>query len=219
MPYVTGWARVRVWVPSGYDWAGRPVDPEYGVEGPVDPGFGVDEGAGIGGGPVIPGRPGQGLPWPGLPGRPGQGLPWPGRPADPGWGIEEGAPGQLPVFPGWGRPGQPLPRPPRPGPFPIVDPDQIGDIAGPPAPLPDRNMPGGWATVSAHPEPYAFPAWIVDPRGGPEVDEDYVPRPPKHGLPGSWVTVLTDLGIAWAWIPDAPPSEETEPETPEREPR
>jgi hypothetical protein len=97
---------------------GRPVDPGYGVEEgagpdqgmPVDPDYGVDEGAGVGGGPIDPEYPDQALP--GFPGRPGHGLPWPGRPVDPGfgWGDRErpdrpDRPGHLPAWPI--RPGRP----------------------------------------------------------------------------------------------------------------
>jgi hypothetical protein len=71
---------------------------------PVDPGYGVDEGA----------HPGQGLPGsPGRPPRPDQGLPRPpwegsGRPVDPGYGWGGGEhPGHLPARPGGGRPVDP----------------------------------------------------------------------------------------------------------------
>jgi hypothetical protein len=71
---------------------------------PVDPGYGVDEGA----------HPGQGLPGQGRPpGRPDQGLPRPpweggGRPVDPGYGWGGGEhPGHLPARPGGGRPVDP----------------------------------------------------------------------------------------------------------------
>jgi hypothetical protein len=57
----------------------------------------------IGGGPIIPpGRPLPPRPPEGggeYPGRPGQGLPWPGRPVDPGWGVDEGIPGYPPREP------------------------------------------------------------------------------------------------------------------------
>jgi len=72
---------------------GGPVDPDYGIDEGVDPGWGY------------PGRPPHvGNRPPGsYPGRPDQGLPHPGRPVDPGWG--------------WGgseHPGHGLPRPPMP---------------------------------------------------------------------------------------------------------
>ena len=70
-------------------------------ERPVDPGWGLDEGARPGQG--LPGRPeypSQRPPWQMPPGRPDQGLPYPGRPVDPGWGVGEAGPDQgLPVYP------------------------------------------------------------------------------------------------------------------------
>jgi hypothetical protein len=78
---------------------------------PIDPGYGIDEGAhpdhGLPGGGL---HPDQGLPGrPGRPPRPGQGLPPGGRPIDPGFGWGGGErPGHLPshggrpVDPGYG---------------------------------------------------------------------------------------------------------------------
>jgi hypothetical protein len=94
-----------VWLqPVHFDHAGRPVDPDYGI----------DEGAEIGGG--LPGRPERPGHLPGRPGRPvdpgwgwgggehpgnrppGSWGGWGGR--DPGYGVDEGAEsGQLPVYP------------------------------------------------------------------------------------------------------------------------
>jgi hypothetical protein len=73
------------------------------VDRPTDPGYGVDEGVGIGQLPSRPSRPGRpvdpGFGWGGGE-RPGHGLPrpphtWPrppsgGLPVDPDWGVEEG---------------------------------------------------------------------------------------------------------------------------------
>ena len=193
MGYVTGWARVRVWVP--------PFVPDQGLP-PGSPGY-PDQGL-----PGAPEYPDQGLPgWGGFPGRPGQGLPRPPRPVDPGWGVDEGAePGQ--GLPGWGgfpeRPGQGLPRPGRA--YPIVP--EGGDLGGH-GDLPDLNMPGFWHGVRASRGGPVFPAWIVDP-DRPEVEDDYEPRYPEHGNPGSWVTVLVGDELAWAWCP-SPPAEEGEP--------
>lgn len=186
MPYVTGYAKVRVWVP------GPPGLPDF----PVDPGWGVDEGGEpaqpLPPRPGLPERPGQGLPWPGYPGRPGQGLPWPGRPADPGWGIEEFPPGigGGPVIPGY--PGQPLPRPPRPV-YPVVDDPE--DLGGHPA-VPDLNMTHRIVITDGTDQ---FTGYVLDPEP-PQVEDDYEPRPPTRGLPGTWVAVLYGSALAWAWV-------------------
>jgi hypothetical protein len=100
MSFVTGYTRVRVWVPDA------PGAPDQGLPG-------------------YPDYPDQGLP--GFPEYPGQPLPrppWTPRPPD-NWLPEGGAPGQgLPGFPEY--PGQPLPRPPRPV-YPVVpDPEDLG---------------------------------------------------------------------------------------------
>jgi hypothetical protein len=175
MPYVTGYAKVRVWVP-----------PQVGGGGPPD--WGIDEGfpPGVG----IPGFPDQGLP--GEPEYPGQGLP-PGSP---------------------GRPGQGLPRPPR-GAYPILpDPE---DMAGHP-PLPDLNAPGRWVQVTPGKSLHRYPAWVVygEP---PEVDEDYAPRHPHNGRPGTWVVIYYGAELCWAWVPSVEgepgqglPDEEEHPE-------
>lgn len=205
MPYVEGYAKVKVWVPGPFDRP-EPGEPDQGLPGEPDyPSQGLP--------PSYPGRPGHGLPWPGFPGRPGQGLPRPpwGE-TDPGWGVEEGAPGQgLPGWPGFPEyPGQPLPRPPR-GPYPIVP---VGEDIGGHPPLPDLNMPGVWGRVHPPKAVLSFPAFIVygEP---PEVDEDYQPRHPKQGVPGDWATVLYGDGICWAWVPDVT-TEGEQPEPPLR---
>jgi hypothetical protein len=176
MPYVTGYAKIRVWVP-----------PQFGGGGPPD--WGIDEGEPPGVG--IPGFPDQGLP--GWPEFPDQGLP-PGYP---------------------GRPGQGLPRPPR-GAYPILpDPE---DMPGHP-PLPDLDMPGRWVQVSPGKSAHRFPAWVVygEP---PEVDEDYSPRHPVNGQPGTWVVILFADTLCWAWVPsvEGEPGEPDEPDGPEVDP-
>lgn len=181
MPYVTGYQKVRIFVP------GRPDFPE----GPVDPGWGVDEG----------GYPDQGLPGGGgRPERPGQGLPRPPRPVDPGWGVDEGA------EVGWPLP--PLePRPPRPV-YPIVEDHELGGHPD----LPDLNMTRR-ITVTDGLDTYTAYALEHEP---PQVEEDYEPRYPTKGLPGTWVAVLYGSALTWAWVrtPGAP-----EPEEPERAPK
>jgi hypothetical protein len=181
MPFVTGYARVRVWVPPSIGHPGQPLPPEIGW--PLPPGEG-----GGGEGPWEPGYPE--FPW----------VPGEGRP-----GLPE-------------RPGHPLPRPPRS--YPVV-PDG-GDMPDHPE-LPDLNDGGHWGQVY-DPRPkagggQAFPAYITHPEP-PQVEEDYEPKHPKSGRPGSWVTVVYRDGLTWAWCP-SPPSEEgpTDPEFPEREPK
>lgn len=117
--------RQLVWItPVHFDRHGRPVDPDYGLE----EGAGPDQG--------LPGGeyPDQGLPgggWGGRPPRPDQGLPGrPGRPVDPGWGVGGRPP----------RPGQGLPRPPifHPG-HPDHGLPSEGEIPG----IPDQELPPG----------------------------------------------------------------------------
>lgn len=119
MAFVAGYLR-RIRRP------GRPGRPDIGLpdpEHPVDPDYGIDEGLhpdvdppeegdGIWGGPILPGRPDLPKPpmpppgiWPPL--RPED--PW--RPVDPGWGVRPG----LPQPPAGGIGGTPPPRP-QPGP-------------------------------------------------------------------------------------------------------
>jgi hypothetical protein len=166
MPRVKGWLRVI----RRRDRWGRPVDP----------GYGVDEGAGIDGelpeepeideggeidnslpGNKPPGHPGHLPAWPGFPPRPGQGLPvWPGRPVDPGFGVDEG------TAPGQGLPGRPV----RPGHLPAwpVRPERP-DLGLPPAPgneLPPVDPPPGtiWPPLppgSVKPGKVLLLAWIT----------------------------------------------------------
>lgn len=147
---------------------------------------------GIGGGPIEP-PPGIGG-GPVLPEYPGQGLPeWPGLP---------------------GRPGHPLPRPPRPV-YPVVDdPDDLG---GHPA-VPDLNMTHR-AQITDGTD--TFTAYILDPEP-PQVEDDYEPRLPSRGLPGTWVAVLYGSALAWAWVrtPGAPGApDQGLPDEPERAPK
>ena len=213
MPYQTGWQRVRIW-----------VAPRPGPGGPPD--WGLPEGGAPGQG--LPEYPDQGLPRPpwtrpgrppdwGLPegDQPGQGLPpgwgggWrPGQPPD--WGIEEGAPGQgLPG--GWPeRPGHGLPWPGRPV-YPVVDdPDDLG---GHPE-IPDLNMTHR-ILITDGSDQFTGYVLMFEP---PQVEDDYEPRHPSRGLPGTWVTVLYGAHLAWAWVrtPGSPPEP---PEHPEREPK
>jgi hypothetical protein len=153
----------------------------------------------IGGGPIFPEGGGGEGPWePGLPEHP--------------WVPGEGFPG----FPE--RPGHPLPRPPRN--YPIV-PDG-GDMPDHPH-LPDLNDGGHWGKVF-DPRPksgggQSFPAYITHPEP-PQVEEDYDPKHPKSGLPGSWVAVVYRDGLTWAWCPSPPETPEPgEPDFPEREPK
>jgi hypothetical protein len=173
--------RQLVWItPVHFDHQGRPVDPDYGV----------DEGAEIGGGPA-PGRPGWG-------GRPDQGLPGgrPGRPVDPGYDRPGG---------GWGgeRPDQGLPgggRPPRPRP-PIYHPGHPdhglppeGEIPG----IPDQELPPGvpvtpgqLPTLPSVPAPLQGKLVVAvhKPNSPPTewtvTSFDVPPVGPDQGLPGS----------------------------------
>jgi hypothetical protein len=122
----------------------------------------------IGGGPVIPGRPGgpvdPGWGW-GGPGHPsGQPVP-PGGPVDPGYGR----PGWGPVDPGfgWGGGEHPGNRPPYGGGHPSQ-----GPIYG-----------GG--------HPSGGP--IVPPQGGTEVPEDeYQPTPPPESITSQYIVSVWD---------------------------
>jgi len=126
MPRVRGFLRILK-----RDRWGRPDQGLPGGVDPVDPDFGIDEGAGPDQGfnpdypdqGFPPGHPGHlpGHPGHSLPERPGHGLPvWPGRPVDPGFGVDEDdvRPGHLPIWPVIPErpdtglppvPGQPLP--------------------------------------------------------------------------------------------------------------
>jgi hypothetical protein len=179
MPFVSGFLRLRR--RGGHPDQGLPPIDEL-----VDPGYGVDEGAEVGGGlpdhelptpppgiwpPLTPSHPIQPAP-PGTP----PGAMWP--PVDPGYGVGAGRPprpGQgLPRPPGGGgAPDQGLPRPPGGG----GAPDQ-----GLPAPgAPDQGLPG---------------------RPG-------LPVGPDQGLPSKTYWVIAGIpGVGWRYIavdPSLPP--------------
>jgi hypothetical protein len=59
-----------------------------------------------------------------------------------------------------------------------------------------------------------WPAWIVDPREPPQVEEGYEPKYPTKGTPGTWVVTIYFDMYANAWVPDP-----ELPEHPEREPK
>ena len=139
---------------------------------------------------AIPDYPSQG------PGFPGQGLP--GFPDYPGQGLP-GAPEY---------PGQGLPRPPRPV-YPIVEDHELGVHAD----LPDLNMTRRILITDVQDQ---YTAYALEPYP-PEVEDDYEPRFPTKGLPGTWVVVLYLDSLVWAWVrtPGAPVEPEG-PDEPER---
>jgi hypothetical protein len=220
----------RIYLP---EVAGGPIVPP-GVGGtPEHPWVPPD--VGIGGGPIIPeypGRPGHPWvpPWWGAwqpqPGHPLPRPPLPGYPVDPGWGIPEG-PGigggpiipppevgggpiipERPSYPG--RPGQGLPG--RWQVWPAVTPPE--EIGGHPD-LPDLNY-GQWERVAVAkqaPYPAFVPTYIpnVGRMATTEDGEEYEPRYPKRGTPGTWVVIVYWGDLAWAWVPDF-----EVPEAPER---
>ena len=151
MPFVQGYLRVR--------GGGHPDNELPGIEGPVDPGYGIDEG----------GYPDQGLPGSGgRPIDPGFGVPLP--PIDPGYGLPGG---------GGGRPSHPIARPPRPT-YP-VDPDyglptRPGIWPTPPKP-PGPVDPGYGIEAPVHP---SHPIYPVRPPGHPSTGPV---RPPAGGRP------------------------------------
>ena len=183
------------------DRQGRPVDPDWGVDEGAHPdhdlpGLGEhpDHGLPPGWG-GFPGHPDQGLPGrpphvgnrppgQGRPPRPGQGLPRPGRPTDPGYGVDEGgSAGQLPVWPI--GPDQGLP--PVPGqPLPPVDPPP-GTI-WPPLP-PGTEIPAGKALLLAAIKGvgYRYIVVQIEPphpdQGLPDEGGGEAPPAPDQGLP------------------------------------
>ena len=171
MPYVTGYAKVQVWVP-----AGAPGAPDQGLP------------------PESPGYPDQGLPpgWPGRPERPATRYPARPGPSTPDWGVDEGG------YPDQGLPPA-EPRPPRPV-YPIIEDHELG--GHPEAEALDLNMTRR-ITVTDGADQFTAYALEAEP---PQVEDDYVPRHPTRGLPGTWVAVLYGAALTWAWVrtPGAP---------------
>jgi hypothetical protein len=173
MPFVSGFLRVRR---GGHPDQGLP-----GVEGPVDPGYGIEEGHPDQGLPGLPPYPDQGLPtppagvWPPLtPSHPIQPAPpgtppgtiWPPVwPVDPGYGVGSERPDQgLPPAPG--APDQGLPQPGRP-----VHPDQ--GLPRPQVYYIVAGIPGvGWRYVAV--DPTLRPSHPIAPGA---------PARPDQGLP------------------------------------
>jgi hypothetical protein len=170
MPFVSGFLRIRR---GGHPDQGLP-----GVEGPVDPGYGVDEG-----------------------GHPDQGLPGGEGPVDPGYGIPlpPVTPGH-PLPPTGERPSHPIARPPRPT-YP-VDPDY--GLPTPPTvwPHPPRPVdPNYGIDVPVSPE---HP--IYRPGGGGGTAEQlpvlppgavYPPLPP--GVTGKLTVFCWIVGVGYRW--------------------
>jgi hypothetical protein len=184
MPFVSGFLSI-------IDRSGRPIDPEYGVEGPETQPPGIWP---------SPGHPGHLPSWRPGGGRPDQSLPrpprpphvWPrppsgGLPVDPDWGVDEGAHPDhgLPIYPlDPEHPDNALPEVPGEPP-PEVDPPP-GTIW---PPLPPEIPPGkaivlvaisgvGYRyaviTIPEHHPDQGLPAPPVRP-GQP------LPRPPQPG--------------------------------------
>jgi hypothetical protein len=205
MPRVKGFLRIL----RSRDRWGRPVDPDYGVDEGVDPDYGIEEGEGLYPDQGLPGRPpgfwgGERPSWPG---RPGQGLPWPGRPVDPGWGVDEGGrPDQgLPGYPG--RPGHGLPRPPHVWPRPPggglpVDPGWgVGAWPG----RPDHGLPI-WPSIPGKPDNSLPPVeGETPPPTDPPPGTVWPPLPPS--VPAGKAIVLVAIsGVGYRYVVvDIPP--------------
>jgi hypothetical protein len=203
--------------PVGGRPGGGPVDPGYGVDEGVDPGWGY---------PGAPGHPDQGLPGgrpphvgnrpPGSwgPEYPSTGPVRPGRPIDPGyeWGGWE-HPSNRPPGSWGGRPDQGLPRPPLP---PHVWPRPPGG---------GLPVDPGWGVGGAeHPE-HGLPIYPVDPahpdnslppvpgEPPPEVDPPpgtiWPPLPPEVPA-GKAIALVAISGLGYRYavieIPENPPS-------------
>jgi hypothetical protein len=164
--------RQLVWItPVHFDHQGRPVDPDYGV----DEGAGPDQGLPGGGWGGRPDRPDQGLPGGGRPPRPGQGLP------GGGWGGEH--PGNRPPRPPIYHPGHPdhglPPESEIPG---IPDQELPPGVPVTPGQLPIPPIPAGplqgKLVVAVH-KPNSPPTeWTV-------TSFDVPPAGPDQGLPGA----------------------------------
>jgi hypothetical protein len=168
MPYVDGYAKVRVWVPGPPPLPGFP---DQGLPGFPDQGL-PDEPPGIGGGPIIPERPG----WPERPGHP---LPPVGRPPRPVYPVVDdpddlGGHPELPdlnmahrvqitdgtdTFTGY-----------------VLDPEPPQVEEGYEPRFPTRGLPGTWVAV-LYGSSLAW-AWVRTPGSRPE------PGEPGQGLPG-----------------------------------
>jgi hypothetical protein len=174
--------RQLVWItPVHFDYQGRPVDPDYGI----DEGGHPDQGL-----PGRPPRPGNRPPgsFPGFPDRPGH---LPSRPGwggvDPGYGVDEEA--GIPVYPvDPEQPDQGLPPEVPPG-IPELPPGSIWP------PLPPSIPPGKalaviyisgvgarWAVIDVpeRPQRPVDPDYGVDEGEQPETQ----PPHPDQGLPG-----------------------------------
>jgi hypothetical protein len=188
---------------------GGPVDPGWGIEEGVDPGYGVDEG----------GHPDQGLPGGGRPPHvgnrppgsweppvhPGQGLPHPGRPVDPGYGVDEGdhiwprPPGGRPGRPGHlpARPPHTWPRPPGGG-LPV---DPGWGQGGRPGfgERPDHGLPI-WPIVPGKPDQGLPPIDGEEPPTDPPPGTIWPPIPPEVNIPeGKAIALVAISGLGYRY--------------------
>lgn len=173
MPFVhiAGWVRARR--------RGRPGSPDNtlpGVEEPVDPDYGIEEGGGeeIGGGPILP--PGFVMPPIALP-RPPPGIwpppvsIWPPVALPPDYPMPPGS-----IWPPVDRPPGRPDRPEHPGGPPVVG---GGPVVPPPEagqPLPSQKMLVAIVAVTAGGGPKVLGYTVVDPSLKP-----WPPLPPTAG--------------------------------------
>lgn len=160
------------------------------VDGPVDPGYGVDAGL----------RPDQGLPSPGYPSHqpvpgpidPGYGYPLPPiteyptpGPVPPGYVSGQPVPPTYPVDPGYGLPTPPTvwPQPPRPAhpdnSLPPIQARPSHPIYLPPPGAPDNSLP--------------LPPGAVWPPLPPELEGEILVIAWIPGVGWRWTTIDTDL--------------------------